>query len=263
MTIAKRRIMMAICAAIIFIAGTFIAADWLVYYFCNIKHISGTCGFSVYQNISKFATTFLNGLLVWIIFKNGIDRKDTMLLSIAFGFALVADFFLKILFNADPENSSTYMVAGIVTFMIVQTFLILRHSRGVKKRFFCDGGVDKKNMFIELLWFAAIATVVSAIIFIKTGTMIPVIMAYACFLVTSVYFGWRTLTWGFYPAKNAWMIAIGMTLFLFCDINVGISSLPDTPIANNLVWMFYTPALMLLALSGYDWSNNRKQNNQN
>ena len=46
-----------------------------------------------------------------------------------------------------------------------------------------------------------------------------------------------------------------MTFFYCCDVSVGLAApLHDTPaggILNNLVGFFYTPALVLLALSGF------------
>ncbi len=74
----------------------------------------------------------------------------------------------------------------------------------------------------------------------------------------SLWMGWGTLIRSFYPRLNAWFIAIGITNFYFCDISVGLSTdLTGTTagaILKNLVGFFYTPALVLLALSGYRWA---------
>ena len=58
-----------------------------------------------------------------------------------------------------------------------------------------------------------------------------------------------------FPKTNSIMISLGMIFFVLCDINVGLSlilpaSLTRT-ISLNLIWVFYTPALTLLALSRY------------
>lgn len=253
MTTAKRRAVITISGLILFIAGTFVAADWIVYYFCDIKKLEGTCSFSMYQNITKFCTTCLNALLAWIIVNDGIDRRDTILLSLAFAFTVLADFFLKILYNTDPSGRDNYLLAGIITFMIVQTFYIIRHSRNMKGYFIYDSGIIKKNVFTEALWFILIAAAVSVIIYLRPKPLTATVLIYAAFLITSLATAWGTIRRSFYPRKNAWMIAIGLTCFFCCDVNVGISILPDTPIANNVIWMFYTPALMLLSLSGYRW----------
>ena len=61
---------------------------------------------------------------------------------------------------------------------------------------------------------------------------------------------------GFFPRGNAILIAVGVICFFLSDICVGYyRSLPKNytmVFATYLTWIFYTPALFLTALSGYD-----------
>lgn len=59
----------------------------------------------------------------------------------------------------------------------------------------------------------------------------------------------------FFPKKNSWMIALGVSCFFLCDVNVGLSFL--SPFATTLVWMFYTPTLLLLSSSGIDFDKRK------
>jgi hypothetical protein len=66
-----------------------------------------------------------------------------------------------------------------------------------------------------------------------------------------------------FPKPNSKMIAIGMILFYFCDICVGLDFiLPKGTIwllANSLIWVFFTPAITLLALSCYKYDSRSLQ----
>lgn len=73
-----------------------------------------------------------------------------------------------------------------------------------------------------------------------------------------------------YSSPNRNMIAIGMVLFLFCDINVLLYNLMGMissssefikqlyNISSVSMWLFYLPSQILLSLSGYNFSTNRK-----
>ena len=61
---------------------------------------------------------------------------------------------------------------------------------------------------------------------------------------------------GFFPRGNAILIAVGVACFFLSDVCVGYyRSLPKNytmAFATYLTWIFYAPALVLTALSGYD-----------
>ena len=67
---------------------------------------------------------------------------------------------------------------------------------------------------------------------------------------------------GHFPKKNALFIMIGMIFFFIGDFLVGIEIITEDiyikNILNLFLWIFYTPAVTLLALSGYNYSANSK-----
>ncbi len=82
--------------------------------------------------------------------------------------------------------------------------------------------------------------------------MIISIVALALFYIAG---DWTVFFHRFFPKKNSWMIALGVSCFFLCDVNVGLSFL--SPFATTLVWMFYTPTLLLLSSSGIDFDKRK------
>jgi hypothetical protein len=80
---------------------------------------------------------------------------------------------------------------------------------------------------------------------------------YGIILSISLWAGLTSYILGLFPYKNSSMIAIGMLCFYFCDISVGLDGLLGSGtawvFATSLTWIFYTPAITLLALSCYNY----------
>ena len=83
---------------------------------------------------------------------------------------------------------------------------------------------------------------------------------YAVLLCYSLYTSFKTFQGKMYTLYSCFFICIGMTLFFLCDINVGISGIVNNiflfgidvkSVSRFLVWIFYLPSQVLLALSGY------------
>jgi YhhN-like protein. len=191
-------------------------------------------------------------IIVLLIGNSGHDEKDTKLLQIAFFFTVIADVFLVIL---------DYNWLGIFSFCFVQGMYILRHSRGAK---------EKCKIYKIILCIILIAIVAEGVIrnlnivsieWNRTREGLVIIgTVYLTLLCCSLSTAWKTLNGKFYPKYTAFLISIGMTLFFLCDINVGISGIASSIIAKEsqiesysrfLVWIFYLPSQVLLALSGY------------
>ena len=94
--------------------------------------------------------------------------------------------------------------------------------------------------------------------------LVPIIATYGTFLICSLIVACKAPKVGYFSMRNATLIKRGMILFFCCDACVGISLAtgPDysvqehvATIANNFVWYFYTPALILLARSGFKSAN--------
>lgn len=238
---------------IVFLGFIFLIRDWYVFFSC---HQLTECihDASYFQYIIKFSITFLAGCLTFIIGRGYISKLDRYLLQIAFIVTICADFSLKILQNKDVSQTHIdKTLLGILLLIIVHTFLILRHSRvSATDKHFPNALLIAESVFLFLVILILVG---------KLSLSIGLITSYVVFLIASVITAWRAPLNSFFPKKNALMIRWGMILFLLCDIQVGLSywlnqensSMLNTMshIANNFVWFFYTPALVLLSLSGF------------
>ncbi len=86
---------------------------------------------------------------------------------------------------------------------------------------------------------------------------------YAICLLTSLTKAIKAYKYEIYPNPNGQMIALGMILFLLCDINVALYNIlgyiGKVNVFYNIsfvsMWLFYLPSQVLLALSGYRYNN--------
>lgn len=138
-------------------------------------------------------------------------------------------------------------VPGMALFSVAQLFWALRLLAVEEGR---------RRFTHILVWaFTCGTLLVVAILLAREANVLLLLCAvYASFLLTTVLFSWLT-------PQNL-LFALGMTLFLGCDIFVAVNnaalyldiaeypllkSLYDIPF--NMMWAFYGPSQMLLALS--------------
>lgn len=206
-------------------------------------------GIDNYNNIIKYLGILLCLLLACLIGGDGYNRRDTYLLQLAFTLTAAADLCLLIL------NKFTL---GVFIFCIVQITYIARHSGGKMRN------KDIYNLIIIILISIFVATM--SIHFVERKLLF-IGSIYAILLPYSVYTAWRTFVRNVYPLSNCYLVAIAMTLFLLCDINVAVSHITRqlgvsyaniSMISSFLVWIFYLPSQVLLAMSGYKRSKSFK-----
>ncbi len=240
---AKANVVRVLMGLIMLVTGTYLGFDWAAFFH----------GFtSSYPARAGFARTVLCGLLVWRIGKDRPDRIDSYLLGTAFALAIVADVFLTL---------EDRMLPGTVLFLVVHGLLIVRHARGFRDSL----APAARPRTLRLLGVTAV------VVFGGTGALLAAIapmlqrtgtfaldVIYLLVLATSMWMAWGALFRAYYARRNAWFIALGMTSFFFCDVSVGLAAaLAHTTqgaVLNDVVGFFYSPALVLLAYSGYRWS---------
>jgi len=252
MTVFQRSAVRWLMGVIMFLTGTYVGVDWAAFF----HEFTGT-----YDHGAGYARTILCAGLVALIGPASVDRRDQLVLGGAFVVALAGDYCLVL---------HDYTLPGTAIFAVAHALLIYRHSRGLLASL---APAERSRTILLSLATALVAFGGSAILVFKvsgilkrTG-MFGVDVAYLALLATSLWAGWGTLIRSFFERRNAWYIAIGMTCFYFCDVSVGISaaltSNPDPEqarmgqVLSNLVGFFYTPALVLLAYSGYRWRRAR------
>lgn len=233
------RVMMGL---IMFLTGTYVGFDWAGFYY----------GFaSPYPSRAGYARTVLCAVLVWMLGRDCVDRRDARLLGAAFALTLVADWFILV---------QDQLLPGTALFFVVHGLLIVRHAAGLRASLTHKLRARSLRFLIPSALVAyggsAALMLLVAPILQRTG-MLALDLAYVLVLTTSMWMAWGTLARTHYSRRNAWMVAIGMTCFFCCDVTVGLSAAlkgttPGT-VLNNLVAFFYSPALVLLAYSGYLW----------
>jgi hypothetical protein len=252
MTAVQRRVVRVLMGVIMFVTGTYVGVDWAGFYH----------GFaSPYSAGAGYARTVLCAVVVALIGGAAVDRRDLAVLTGAFGVTLVADYCLIL---------KSWTLPGTLLFAVVHGLLIHRHARGLLASLSPSERprTIRLSLLTALVAYGGSAALVYAVrdVLERTG-MFAVDVAYVVVLATSLWAGWGTLVRRFFPLRNAWYVAIGMTCFYFCDVSVGVSTAlkkdPDPQkarsgqVLDNLVGFFYSPALVLLAYSGYRWRRDR------
>ncbi|OPJ60479.1 hypothetical protein CLORY_27880 [Clostridium oryzae] len=207
--------------------------------------------------ILKYICIILSFSITLAYSRSYLNKKDLFLIRAALFFTLVSDFFLVV------ENK---FILGVMFFCIVQFFHTLRYSRN--------------SVYIVILRFSiSFLTIFSIYILLnfadkKIDIIIPLALFYFTCLLTSVYFSITAFKKRLFPLPNNVLIVMGMTLFLLCDINVGIFNI--TPmidsnywivkflysLSSNLIWFFYAPSQLFLAISGIDFGSSHPINKQ-
>ena len=196
----------------------------------------------------KYFCILICFFLSLLIGKHNLNIKDLRLLQLGLFLTCLADLCL-IIFN--------YFTLGIALFCLVQITYSIRYK--------------VNHAFLTLKCFALTFTCIFTIYIIINFTLInlDILFVFALFyvicLITSVIFAIKNK----YQRPNKYMVACGMILFLLCDINVAlrnITSLISLPqvftaatyqLSTSLIFVFYLPSQLLLALSGADWGRSQ------
>jgi len=196
----------------------------------------------------KYAIILLCFIITIMIGRNGHDKIDTLILQSGLFFTACADYCLVV---------SNKFILGVLIFCIVQIIYILRYTRDLKSRV---------KIFSALLIIYIVLSVIAFTAY-KAGKfdlrLILICLFYSCLLTTSLITGIRTLKTNYFPLYSSVLISIGMSLFFMCDINVALFNIFRSGnhisiISGILIWIFYVPAQVMLALSGYNHSNGKR-----
>lgn len=190
----------------------------------------------------RFARTCLAGVFILPILQDSSLLKGNKLLATALIVAIIADYFLIL---------EAKLIIGIAIFGIMQILLIIRHLIGVNTSI-----LKQKRQWV----FYSLAFTISAIILLmlytpltNKGMFLPVAF-YALLLIISLGVAYTSKAIKVLPHKQANFAFWGMVLFVLCDITVGIGAAFGTTnlgiFIRSTTGVFYTPALLLLALSG-------------
>lgn len=209
----------------------FMASIYFLFIFFDLYYFNTGNPYSITLKYSSIIIFFIISLCIG---ENGISKRDTFLLQLALFFTLCADTCLLILNN---------FFVGIFFFCIVQFLYIIRHSKSL----------DINRVLISLCLIILLPAFIIKLFPLDMDKMLLTISTiYLIFLINSLLAA----------VKFNEIVGIALTLFFFCDINVGIShilfiypvyfwNIPLSFLTSFLVWIFYFPSQLLLALSGF------------
>lgn len=202
-------------------------------------------------NIVKRLSVFLVAIIVVISGKDSLTKKDSVLLKLAFAAICSAE--LAFLFH------STY--GGIGFFLVSQIMLIFRNGQGIKQKLnTMDKATKYKLIACGTAIFVAYGLILAFVFYpvIKLSVLFAAFIVYGSVLGTSLWTGIANYILKLFPKKNSIMVSIGMTCFFVSDILVGLVMIIKTGIiyqlADCFIWVLYTPAIILLAFSGYKYN---------
>lgn len=238
--------------AILFVS--FFVRDWYVLHECGAVQ-SCLDSASDFQNITKFIVTCVATLLAFTTGRRLVTKRDRFFLQMTFLMILCADFCFKILYNyfGTIDTRDNFITLGIGFFFMAQIILIYRHTR--------VSDDDWSFPWIYCVPLAAvIAMIVLAQLHVLESYVLMAVLAYIPVLLCSLVVACMTLKFKFFPKANANLIVLGMVCFTCCDALTGLSLLSGADhstievfaaVSNNFIWLFYVPAIIFLALSGY------------
>ncbi|MBN2737875.1 MAG: hypothetical protein JXR70_12895 [Spirochaetales bacterium] len=208
------------------------------------------------SEIIKFFITSFCVLLVLGSVGDNLSKMDFLLMKIAFGFTFLADFYLVVLqfMPGGNDTPDMFFTIGAGFFIFAQVIFIFRHTQMLK---------NYSNRFRKIFYIVIIAGIFiyhGSLALYYLGIKIQTVIApaiYALYLFTSVGFAWHTRKSNFFPEKNQALIIVGMTLFLCCDLSIAVAKLFS--FWGIMIWVFYAPAITLLAISTYDWHKTKVQ----
>jgi len=189
--------------------------------------------------------------LVWLSGKDSLSQKDNRLMKYVFLVICIGEYFFLI----DKP------VFAILTFLFCQCLLIIRHSNGLIAKLAMAAPWQKLvlTLFAIILTSIITATVILLYPFNNYRSLSIIAVFYWTMLSISLWVAMANFILALFPKTNSRMIAIGMLCFYCCDIFVGLDTILDSGtmwlLANSLIWIFYTPAITLLALSCYKYAD--------
>lgn len=198
-------------------------------------------------DIIKFISILLCFLIGLLTGKDAINIRDKHLLQVGLFFTLMADLCLLIL---------DYFVLGIALFCMVQITYFVRYEVN-------ESGKSSVVRFLILFEVLVILYIVAKFFFVRIPFLFLIALFYSICLISSVMKAIKIFKKNMFSYPNKHMIVFGMILFLLCDINVAIYNMPRFldlsgyftegfyNTSQQLVWLFYLPSQVLLALSGY------------
>lgn len=199
------------------------------------------------SGVLKRIDVLLAASIAWVVGADGLSMKDSGRMKWAFIFACLGEAAFAI----------RARVLGLVMFAVCQTVLAVRNSLGFRRGLEHAAGRRKKRLLAAgiIVFLAFTGLPVSAAALAGFNGTVATVCLYWGILNISLLAGMAGYILGLLPERNAAMACAGIICFYCCDVLVGLDAALEPGLswllANSFIWVFYIPALVLLALSCY------------
>lgn len=183
-----------------------------------------------------------------LFYKKGTGKGILLCLRFALLFTVISDFFILLL---------DYYFYGVLSFLIVHQLYALKMDIEMEhKRILLT---FLKRLCLQLIIAAGICLLLRGVGVTLERLLIVTVFYFVCIVMNVIYAVRVSLHRP--KEKSSRIFAAGMILFLLCDVNVGIFNLSDFLtlsktsyellylISAILMWTFYAPSQVLIALS--------------
>lgn len=241
---AKTKVLLAITALILLLQGGYLVLDWL-----QLVPGVDVSAAADYRSNTKLLVVVLSAVVAWLAGDDGLGSKDVWRMRIIFVVIVVADVF----FNRNM------VLWGVPTFCLAQLALIERNGVGLRQAWRA-GAAGRREVIAAALILVLVFAVVLRFFANHVGLqpLFWMIAVYTVLLSISTLVALASVWVGHYPRANAMAMAVGMFLFVCCDITVMMrlgyaasGHITQSVTASCVTWIFYTPAVYLLAVSGH------------
>lgn len=204
------------------------------------------------SNRIKFAVVALCFLYVLLI-KNKNSGKEHFYLLSALAFTVISDILILL---------TDYYFYGVLTFILAQQLYGMRITAlyNREKAYPISLSGDIPLRIIYQVFFSFLVSVLLWLLGVNIDALLVVSVLYFICICTNVVRSLKLFI-QYRSKRDIRYFAYGMVLFLLCDINVGLFNLSSfLPIGGEyetiynvssiLMWTFYAPSQVLIALSG-------------
>lgn len=212
------------------------------------RFISFNYRYDIYPSaILKRINVLLASFIAWSVGKDAESLRGAKIMKAAFVLVCMGEAAFAI----------GQRVTGVGMFALCQTLLIVRNSTGFSFRLAQASYKQKKRLLLSgiIVSLILVTLLLMAASLINLNSSYRAIYIYEILLSASLLAGLACNILGLLPQKNARLVAAGMLCFYCCDVLVGLDAVlkPGLPwlLSNSFIWVFYIPALVLLALSCY------------
>jgi YhhN family len=244
MTSRKKLYISTILFVILALSIWFIILDFSRFYSQNYSY-------AIYPSaLLKRINVILAAFIVWAIGKDGLCLTDSRRMKAAFIFVILGEAAFALGDRA----------IGVGMFAVCQILLIIRNSTGLKYKLKHASNAQKKELTISVVIVMLILLVFAFLfaLFIKDFKTAIALYIYGIILSISLWAGLANSILVLLPKVNSIMVAAGMICFFCCDVLVGFDAAMEAGVpwllVNSFIWVFYIPALVLLALSCYRYN---------